>query len=46
MLFYYTISFIDIDGPAAVNITGSTVRRIYHDFYTYPTVGIFDEVCI
>jgi len=39
--FYHT--FIDIDGPAAVNITGSTVRRIYHDFYTYPTVGIFDE---
>jgi len=39
--FYHT--FIDIDGPAAVNISGSTVRRIYHDFYTYPTVGIFDE---
>jgi TRAP-type C4-dicarboxylate transport system permease small subunit len=39
--FYHT--FIDIDGPAAVNISGSTIRRIYHDFYTYPTVGIFDE---
>jgi len=39
--FYHT--FIDVDGPAAVNISGNTVRRIYHDFYTYPTVGIFDE---
>ncbi|ORX49262.1 hypothetical protein BCR36DRAFT_291919, partial [Piromyces finnis] len=39
--FYHT--FIDVDGPAVVNISGSTVRRIYHDFYTYPTVGIFDE---
>ncbi|ORX78808.1 hypothetical protein BCR32DRAFT_328393 [Anaeromyces robustus] len=39
--FYHT--FIDINGPAAVNITGDCIRRIYHDFYTYPTVGIFDE---
>jgi len=39
--FYNT--FIDINGPASVNITGNTMRRIYHGFYTYPTVGIFDE---
>lgn len=39
--FYHT--FIDIEGPASVNISGATIRRIYHDFYTYPTVGIFDE---
>jgi len=39
--FYHT--FIDIEGPAPVNITGDAIRRIYHGFYTYPTVGIFDE---
>ncbi|ORX78807.1 hypothetical protein BCR32DRAFT_269858 [Anaeromyces robustus] len=39
--FYHT--FIDMDGPAAVNITGDCIRRINHDFTTYPVVGIFDE---
>ncbi|ORX59166.1 hypothetical protein BCR36DRAFT_579791 [Piromyces finnis] len=39
--FYYT--FIDIDGPAAVNITASTITRINYELNTDPTVGIFDE---
>jgi len=39
--FYHT--FIDIEGPAAVNITSDAIRRIYHGFFSYPTVGIFDE---
>jgi len=39
--FYYT--FIDIDGPAPVNITANTISRINHEFNTGPTVGIFDE---
>ncbi|OUM68015.1 hypothetical protein PIROE2DRAFT_4439 [Piromyces sp. E2] len=39
--FYYT--FIDMDGPAAVNITDETITRIRYEFNTDPTVGIFDE---
>jgi len=39
--FYYT--FIDIDGPAPVNITAYTITRINYELNTEPTVGIFDE---
>jgi len=39
--FYYT--FIDIDGPATVNITSNIIERINNEFDTNPTIGIFDE---
>ncbi|OUM68014.1 hypothetical protein PIROE2DRAFT_4437 [Piromyces sp. E2] len=39
--FYYT--FIDMDGPAAVDISDDTMTRIRYEFNTDPTVGIFDE---
>jgi len=39
--FYYT--FIDIDGPAPVNITSDTIQNINYELNTEPTVGIFDE---
>ncbi|OUM68016.1 hypothetical protein PIROE2DRAFT_4440 [Piromyces sp. E2] len=39
--FYYT--FIDTDGPAAVNIIAETITRINYEINTCPTVGIFDE---
>ncbi|KAG4093933.1 hypothetical protein H8356DRAFT_948024 [Neocallimastix lanati (nom. inval.)] len=39
--FYYT--FIDIDGPATVNITSNITERINNEFNTNPTIGIFDE---
>ncbi|ORX83564.1 hypothetical protein BCR32DRAFT_291890 [Anaeromyces robustus] len=39
--FYYT--FIDIDGPAAVNLNNSTITDIRECFAKYPVIGIFDE---
>ncbi|ORX75545.1 hypothetical protein BCR32DRAFT_271858 [Anaeromyces robustus] len=39
--FYHT--FIDINGAASVNLTSNTVKKIHHAFYTFPTIGIFDE---
>lgn len=39
--FYHT--FIDVSGPASVNISGRISRQIYNEFCTYPTIGIFDE---
>jgi len=39
--FYQT--FIHSLGPASVNISGTTIKRIYNDFCSYPTVGIYDN---
>jgi len=39
--FYQT--FIDSMGPASVNISGATVKHIYGEMCTYPTIGMFDE---
>jgi len=39
--FYYT--FIDIDGPAPVNITAETFSKIQYEISTAPNVGVFDE---
>ncbi|KAG4095522.1 hypothetical protein H8356DRAFT_1276326 [Neocallimastix lanati (nom. inval.)] len=38
--FYQT--FIDSMGPASVNISGATVKHIYSEMCTYPTIGMFD----
>ncbi|OUM56489.1 hypothetical protein PIROE2DRAFT_65507 [Piromyces sp. E2] len=38
--FYHM--FIDFNGPAVVNITSQTTKRIFNEICTYPTVGIFD----
>jgi len=46
ILQYYTSfysMFIDFNGLAVVNISGNTVKKIYNEMATYPTVGIFDE---
>jgi len=46
ILPYYTSfysMFIDFNGLAVVNISGNTVKKIYNEMATYPTVGIFDE---
>ncbi|ORX43447.1 hypothetical protein BCR36DRAFT_304103, partial [Piromyces finnis] len=42
---YYTAfyhMFIDFNGPAVVNLPGSTVERIFNEICTYPTIGIYD----
>ncbi|ORX87561.1 hypothetical protein BCR32DRAFT_264155 [Anaeromyces robustus] len=35
--------FIDFKGPAVVNISGVTNRRINNNIHSCPTVGIFDD---
>jgi len=35
--------FIDFNGLAVVNISGNTVKKIYNEIATYPTIGIFDD---
>jgi len=39
--FYKT--FIDSLGPASVNISGATIKHIYNEMCTYPTIGMFDN---
>jgi len=39
--FYQT--FIDSMGPASVNISGSTIKHIYREMCTCPTIGMFDN---
>ncbi|ORX45452.1 hypothetical protein BCR36DRAFT_299500 [Piromyces finnis] len=39
--FYHT--FIDSLGPASVNISGSTIKQIYGEMCSYPTIGMFDN---
>jgi len=39
---FYTM-FIDFNGPASVNLTGKTIKRIINDICIYPTVGMFDQ---
>jgi len=41
IIFYQT--FINSLSPSAVNISGATIKRIYNELSTYPTVGIFDN---
>ncbi|ORY22603.1 hypothetical protein LY90DRAFT_675834 [Neocallimastix californiae] len=38
--FYYM--FIDFNGPAVVNLMGSTIRTIFRQLSTCPTIGIYD----
>ncbi|ORX87559.1 hypothetical protein BCR32DRAFT_240036 [Anaeromyces robustus] len=45
ILPYYTSfyhMFIDFNGIAVVNILGDTVKRIFNDICSYPTVGMYD----
>ncbi|KAG4103067.1 hypothetical protein H8356DRAFT_1288506 [Neocallimastix lanati (nom. inval.)] len=38
--FYYL--FIDYNGPAVVNLMSSTVRTIFKEMSTHPTIGMYD----
>ncbi|ORX43445.1 hypothetical protein BCR36DRAFT_303847, partial [Piromyces finnis] len=43
---YYTSfyhMFIDYNGPAVVNITNRTIKNIFNEICTFPTVGIYDS---
>jgi len=35
--------FVDRNGPSAVNISGKTIKKIYHEMCLFPTVSIFDD---
>jgi len=39
--FYHT--FIDSLSPASVNISGVSIKHIYNELCTYPTIGMFDN---
>jgi len=39
--FYHT--FIDSLSPASVNISGVSIKHIYSELCSYPTIGMFDN---
>jgi len=41
MSFYHM--FIDFNGPAVVNISSRTIKKIFNEICIYPTVGIYDD---